>query len=88
MKSVYAECLPSSWDEEKVKEYFRRFGEIESVALAKDLSSSRRQDFAFINYTTRDAALTCIEVVNRERLEDDCSKVLYSLDSLVLNFRL
>lgn len=85
MKSVYAEYLPSSWDEEKVKEYFTRFGEIESVALAKDLSSSRRQDFAFINYTTRDAALTCIEAVNRERLEDDCSKVLYSLDGLVLN---
>lgn len=75
VKSVYAEYLPSSWDEEKVKEYFKKFGEIESVALAKDLSSSRRQDFAFINYTTRDAALTCIEAVNRERLEDDCSKV-------------
>lgn len=83
VKSVFAEFLPSSWDEEKVKEYFKRFGEIESVALAKDLLSSRRKDFAFINFTTRDAALTCIEAVNRERLEDHCSKVLYSLDSLV-----
>ncbi|KAH6797497.1 hypothetical protein C2S52_022051 [Perilla frutescens var. hirtella] len=75
VKSVYAEYLPSSWDEEKVKEYFKRFGELESVVLAKDLSLSRRKDFAFINYTTRDAALTCIDAVNRERLEDDCSKV-------------
>ncbi|KAI3447354.1 hypothetical protein Pfo_004019 [Paulownia fortunei] len=75
VKSVYAEYLPSSWDEEKVKEYFKRFGEIENVVLAKDLPSSRRKDFAFINYTTRDAALTCIESVSRERLEDDCSKV-------------
>lgn len=83
VKSVYAEYLPSSWDEEKVKEYFKRFGEIENVVLAKDLSSSRRKDFAFINYTTRDAALTCIEAVNRERFENDCSKVLHSLDSLV-----
>ncbi|KAK4414827.1 Heterogeneous nuclear ribonucleoprotein Q [Sesamum alatum] len=75
VKSVYAEYLPSSWDEEKVKEYFRRFGEIESVVLAKDLPSSRRKDFAFINYTSRDAALLCIEAIGRERLEDDGSKV-------------
>ncbi|KAL0374718.1 UNVERIFIED_CONTAM: Heterogeneous nuclear ribonucleoprotein Q [Sesamum radiatum] len=71
VKSVYAEYLPSSWDEENVKEYFRRFGEIESVVLAKDLPSSRRKDFAFINYTSRDAALLCIEAIGRERLEDD-----------------
>ncbi|XP_057805194.1 uncharacterized protein LOC131020427 isoform X2 [Salvia miltiorrhiza] len=75
VKSVYAEYLPSSWDEKKVKEFFKRFGEIESVALAKDLLSFRRNDIAFINYTTCDAALTCIEAVNRERLGDDCSKV-------------
>ncbi|KAL0346924.1 UNVERIFIED_CONTAM: Nucleolar MIF4G domain-containing protein 1 [Sesamum calycinum] len=75
VKSVYAEYLPSSWDEEKVKEYFRRFGEIESIVLAKDLPSSRRKDFAFINYTSRDAALLCIEAIGRERLEDDGSKV-------------
>ncbi|XP_011094163.1 nucleolin isoform X2 [Sesamum indicum] len=75
VKSVYAEYLPSSWDEEKVKEYFRRFGEIESVVLAKDLPSSRRKDFAFINYTSRDAALLCIEAIGRERLEHDGSKV-------------
>lgn len=83
VKSVYAEHLPSSWDKEKVKDYFKRFGEIESVALAKDLASSRRKDAAFIYYKTRDAALTCIETVNRERLEDGCSKVLHSLDILV-----
>ncbi|KAI3443377.1 hypothetical protein Pfo_000042 [Paulownia fortunei] len=75
VKSVYAEYLPSSWEEGKVKEYFKKFGEIESVVLAKDLPSSRRKDFAFINYTTRDAALTCIEAVGRDKLEDDSSKV-------------
>ncbi|KAG8376867.1 hypothetical protein BUALT_Bualt09G0108700 [Buddleja alternifolia] len=75
VKSVYAEYLPSSWDEDKVKEYFKRFGEIENVALAKDLPSSRRKDFAFINYTTREAALACIEAVRSERWEDDGSKV-------------
>ncbi|KAL6585569.1 hypothetical protein OROMI_002213 [Orobanche minor] len=75
VKSVYAEYLPSSWDEEKVKEYFKRFGEIENVVLAQDLPSSRRKDFAFINYTNREAALTCIESISRERSEDQGSKV-------------
>ncbi|KAK6126547.1 hypothetical protein DH2020_039715 [Rehmannia glutinosa] len=75
VKSVYAEYLPSSWDEEKVKEYFKRFGDIETVALAKDLPSLRRKDVAFINYTNHDAALTCIETVSKERSENDCSMV-------------
>ncbi|KAL2503179.1 RNA-binding (RRM/RBD/RNP motif) family protein [Forsythia ovata] len=48
--------VPSSWDEENVKDYFKRFGEIENVVLAKDLPASRRKDFAFINYSSREAA--------------------------------
>ncbi|KAL2481791.1 RNA-binding (RRM/RBD/RNP motif) family protein [Abeliophyllum distichum] len=75
VKSVYAEYLPSSWDEENVKDYFKRFGEIENVVLAKDLPASRRKDFAFINYSSSKAALHCIEAVNREKEKDDCSKV-------------
>lgn len=75
VKSVYAEYLPPSWDEEKVKEHFKRFGEIENIVLAKDLTSSKRKDFAFINYSTRDAALACIEAVSRERTKHSGSKV-------------
>ncbi|KAL3825648.1 hypothetical protein ACJIZ3_021677 [Penstemon smallii] len=75
VKTVYAEYLPASWDEARVKEYFKRFGEIENVVLAKDLPSSKRDDFAFVKYTTRDAALACIEAISRERLEDVGSKV-------------
>ncbi|XP_052200160.1 uncharacterized protein LOC127806728 [Diospyros lotus] len=75
VKSVYAEYLPSSWDEEKVKSYFEKFGEIENVALARNLRSSKRKDFAFVNYTTREAALACIEAFNHESLCDDGSKV-------------
>ena len=76
MKSVYAEYLPSSWDEEKVKDYFKKFGEIENVVLAKDLLSSRRKDFAFVNYTSREAALACIEAFSCYSLTDEDSKVL------------
>ncbi|XP_059646489.1 nucleolin 2-like [Cornus florida] len=75
VKSVYAEYIPSSWTEENVRNYFKKFGEIENVALARNLGSSKRKDFAFINYTTREAALACIEAFRRESFNDDGSKV-------------
>ncbi|KAK3028701.1 hypothetical protein RJ639_038954 [Escallonia herrerae] len=75
VKAVYAEYLPSSWDEEKVRDYFKKFGEIESVVLARDLRSSRRKDFAFVNYATREAALACIEALSRNEFPDEGSKI-------------
>ncbi|WOG98215.1 hypothetical protein DCAR_0417556 [Daucus carota subsp. sativus] len=78
VKSVYAEYLPSSWDEEKVKDCFKRFGDIENVALARDMPSSRRKDYAFVNYTTRDAALACVEAFrfSHEQSNDEVSKIV------------
>ncbi|XP_009804816.1 uncharacterized protein LOC107811096 isoform X1 [Nicotiana tabacum] len=75
VKSVYAEYLPSTWNEEKVRDYFVKFGEIESVVLAKDLASSRRKDFAFVNYISRESALACIEAFSHEPVNESGSKV-------------
>ncbi|XP_055961544.1 nucleolin 2-like isoform X1 [Mercurialis annua] len=75
VKSVYAEYLPPSWDEEKVKTYFTKFGEIDNIVLSRNLHSSKRKDFAFINFETREAALTCIETFNHETLVDEGSQV-------------
>nr|XP_033515091.1 nucleolin 2-like isoform X4 [Nicotiana tomentosiformis] len=75
VKSVYAEYLPSTWNEEKVRDYFGKFGEIESVVLAKDLASSRRKDFAFVNYISRESALACIETFSHEPVNVSGSKV-------------
>ncbi|XP_055809401.1 uncharacterized protein LOC129877890 isoform X2 [Solanum dulcamara] len=75
VKSVYAEYLPSSWIEENVRDYFGKFGEIESVVLAKDLPSSRRKDFAFVNYISRESALACIEAFSHEPANDSGFKV-------------
>ncbi|XP_060177684.1 nucleolin 2-like isoform X2 [Lycium barbarum] len=75
VKSVYAEYLPSSWNEEKVRDYFGKFGEIENIVLAKDLPSSRRKDFAFVNYISRESALACIEAFSHEPSNDGGSKV-------------
>ena len=76
VKSVYAEGIPASWNEEKVKESFKKFGEIERIVLARNIKSSKRKDFAFVNYKTREAALSCIESFDKEELTDNGSKVL------------
>ncbi|KAJ6815717.1 heterogeneous nuclear ribonucleoprotein Q-like [Iris pallida] len=73
VKSVYVEGIPS-WDEEKVRETFTKFGEIERVVLARNMKSAKRKDFAFVNYTTREAALLCLESFDKESNDDD-SKV-------------
>lgn len=75
VKSICAEFIPSSWDEKKLKIFFKRFGEIESITLARNLPSSHRKDFAFVTYTTRDAALACIGAFNHEQVDEDGSKV-------------
>ncbi|XP_071910853.1 uncharacterized protein [Coffea arabica] len=75
VKSIYAEYLPSSWDEEKVMGFFRRFGEIESISLAKNLPSSKRKDFAFVNYAMREAALACVQAFSRGQLDDEGSEL-------------
>lgn len=74
---MYVEYLPLSWGEEKVSNYFKEFGEIENVVLARNLHSSKRKDFAFINFRTREDALRCIESCNHEMLSDEGSKVCY-----------
>ncbi|XP_065852055.1 uncharacterized protein [Euphorbia lathyris] len=75
VKSIYAEYLPPSWNEEKIRSHFVKFGEIENVVLSRNLHSSRRTDFAFINFTTREAALACIESFKHETLYDEGAQV-------------
>ncbi|GAB4857222.1 hypothetical protein Ancab_015129 [Ancistrocladus abbreviatus] len=75
VKTVYAEFIPSNWDEEKVKESFKMFGEIDNIVLARNLRTSKRKDFAFISYETREAAIACIESFSRKLASDGGTKV-------------
>ncbi|XP_072958577.1 uncharacterized protein [Typha angustifolia] len=75
VKSVYVEGIPSSWDQAKVTESFKKFGMIERVVLSRDIPSAKRKDFAFVNYTTREAALSCIELFDKEEIIENGSKV-------------
>ncbi|CAA6653727.1 unnamed protein product [Spirodela intermedia] len=66
VKSVFAEGIPLSWDEKKVRECFKMYGQIERVVLSRNMHSAKRKDFAFINFTTREAALSCIESFDKD----------------------
>ncbi|KAJ7564328.1 hypothetical protein O6H91_02G013000 [Diphasiastrum complanatum] len=75
VKSVFVDGMPPTWDEEQVKERFGKFGEIERIMLARNMSSAKRKDFGFINYSSRDAALACIEALNNTEIAEGETKV-------------
>eukprot|EP00262_Sarcandra_glabra_P021320 TRINITY_DN8956_c0_g1_i2.p1 TRINITY_DN8956_c0_g1~~TRINITY_DN8956_c0_g1_i2.p1 ORF type:complete len:665 (+),score=148.07 TRINITY_DN8956_c0_g1_i2:233-2227(+) len=75
VKSVFLDGLPTSWDEEQVREQFKKYGEIDNVQLARNMPTAKRKDFGFINFTTREAASACIEEVNKDGIGEGAQKV-------------
>ncbi|EEC81613.1 hypothetical protein OsI_25123 [Oryza sativa Indica Group] len=66
VKSIFVDGIPTSWDHAQLKEIFKKHGKIESVVLSRDMPSAKRRDFAFINYITREAAISCLESFDKE----------------------
>ncbi|CAI9110908.1 OLC1v1011009C1 [Oldenlandia corymbosa var. corymbosa] len=75
VKSVFVDGLPPQWDEGCVRDKFKSFGEIANVVLARDMATAKRKDFGFVDFTTHEAAVACIESVNSMELVDGNSKV-------------
>ncbi|KAI0513723.1 hypothetical protein KFK09_009753 [Dendrobium nobile] len=75
VKSVFIDGLPPYWDEDQVKEHFKSYGEIERVVLARNMSTAKRKDFGFVNFTNHEAAVSCVEGVNDTELGDGKSKM-------------
>lgn len=74
VKTVYVEGLTDSWDEEKVKEICKQYGEIENVKLSRSLKT-KRKDFGFITFTSRESALACMEGINSAQIGEGDVKV-------------
>ncbi|KAL6647603.1 hypothetical protein ACP70R_015040 [Stipagrostis hirtigluma subsp. patula] len=75
VKSVFVEGTPTSWDHAKMTEIFKKYGKIQRVVLSRDVQSSKRSDFAFVHYTTHEAAILCLESFDQEQLAENDSKV-------------
>uniref|UniRef100_J3MJ08 RRM domain-containing protein n=1 Tax=Oryza brachyantha TaxID=4533 RepID=J3MJ08_ORYBR len=75
VKSIFVDGIPTSWDHAELKEIFKKHGKIESVVLSRDMASAKRKDFAFINYITHGAAISCLESFDKEEFTKNGSKV-------------
>ncbi|XP_022841662.1 nucleolin-like [Olea europaea var. sylvestris] len=75
VKSVFVDGLPPHWDEDRVREMFKGFGEIARIMLARNMSTAKRKDFGFVDFATHEAAVSCVEGINTNGLSDGDSKV-------------
>lgn len=75
VKTVFVDGLPASWDEDRVRELLKKYGEVEKVELARNMPSAKRRDFGFVTFDTHDAAVTCAKSINNSELGEGDSKV-------------
>lgn len=74
VKSVFVDGLPPHWDEDRVREKFKQFGEIARVMLARNMSTAKRKDFGFVDFTVHRAAVACVDSINKTEFSDGNSK--------------
>lgn len=75
VKTVFVDGLPPSWDEDRIKEQFKKYGDIDKIQLARNMPSARRRDFGFVTFSAHDAAVACIDGVNNVGLGEGDNKV-------------
>nr|XP_019705539.1 nucleolin isoform X2 [Elaeis guineensis] len=75
VKTVFVDGLPASWDEDRVKEYLKKYGVIEKIELARNMPSAKRKDFGFVTFDTHDNAVACAEGINNAELGEGDNKV-------------
>lgn len=89
VKTVFVDGLPASWDEDRVKEYLKKYGVIEKIELARNMPSAKRKDFGFVTFDTHDNAVACAEGINNAELGEGDNKVcLYLYPSCLFLYKL
>lgn len=77
VKSVFIDGLPLNLDEDRVREQMKGYGEIARIMLARNMSTAKRRDYGFVDFTTHEAAVACVEGINDKYLGDGNSKVFF-----------
>lgn len=70
--------LPQYVTEEKLRELFKPFGELEHVKLMMDRATQTSQGFGFVKYTTTAAAAAAISAMNGRQMDSKKLRVDYS----------
>ncbi|KAK9002047.1 hypothetical protein V6N11_024736 [Hibiscus sabdariffa] len=74
VKTIFIDCLPPSWDEDRVRELLKKYGEIEKIELARNMPSADRKDYGFVTFDSHDAAVTCAKSINNTELGEGDNK--------------
>lgn len=77
VKSIFVDGLPPHWDEKQVREQFKCHGEIVRVVLARNMSTAKRKDFGFVDFSSHESAVACVNVINNTPLDDGNLKVCF-----------
>jgi len=72
---VYAGNLPWSISDERLKEIFSQFGEIEEATVIKDKFSGRSKGFGFVTFSDDAAANKAISEMNDKEVDGRKIKV-------------
>jgi RNA recognition motif-containing protein len=74
-KKLYVGNLPFSSTEDDLRELFRRFGRVESVAVITDRDTGRPRGFAFVEMAEASAAAEAIKNLDGSQLGGRAIKV-------------
>lgn len=72
---VYVGNLPFTVDDEKLRELFSKFGDVEEATIIKDKYSGRSKGFGFVTFQDDAAAKKAIEEMNDKEVEGRALKV-------------
>lgn len=72
---VYVGNLPFSIDDEKLREMFAKFGDVEEATIIKDKYSGRSKGFGFVTFSDDESAKKAIAELNEKEVEGRALKV-------------
>ncbi|KAH6774889.1 RNA-binding family protein [Perilla frutescens var. hirtella] len=67
---IIVKNLPFSASESRLVKEFSQYGQIAEVKLVKDEAKQKSKGFAFIQYTSQEAALIALESMDRQLFDD------------------
>ena len=74
-KKLYVGNLPFSVDDQKLKEIFSEFGDIEEATVIQDRQSGRSKGFGFVTFASDENADAALSAVNGKEVEGRQLKV-------------
>lgn len=75
VKKVYIEGISGDWNESKVKETCKQYGQIIEIQLYQN-RGGKRKDFGYITFSSRESALACVSGINNTQIINGEVKVL------------